>query len=528
MVRAKDLTRDFVIKSKNLTKDNMVRAKDLTRDQIIQTKDLAKEILKENKENSKTIINSKSKIESLILPFRFLTTFFSLLITTLSLRKYNITQSSDKEAVKNINKIISNSNNIKNKVKEIYKRESLVINPPINTKKFHFKDHQNFWLSVNRLMPEKRIDMQIRAFNNLPNEQLIILGGHDNHNFRYLKQLDSLSSINTVFLKDVSEEELIKMYSLCKGFITTARDEDFGMTVVEAMASGKPVIAPNEGGYKETVINNKTGILINNINEEKIIQAIKQINQELEINPNKYKEACINQAKKFDTEVFVNKIKEIICLRIKKGYLKIISPKHKFIYFSIAKTGTSSIKKAFSEILGIKINELPKLKKLDHQRYKDYFKFAFVRNPWDRIVSCYLDKIKENDNFENDNFERGVYKPFLKIGEFKAGMSFDEFVKTISKIPDSIADSHFRSQYLAIIDNSGNLVVDFLGRFENLESDFKIVCKKIGLKFDLPHIRKSIGRKHYSEYYTNETKEIVEKRYKKDIEKFGYKFEESN
>ena len=76
------------------------------------------------------------------------------------------------------------------------------------------------------------------------------------------------------------------------------------------MASGKPVIAANEGGYKETVINDKTGILIDNINEDKLIAAIKKINRELKKSPDKYKEACLKQAEKFDTKIFIKKIRE--------------------------------------------------------------------------------------------------------------------------------------------------------------------------------------------------------------------------
>ena len=98
------------------------------------------------------------------------------------------------------------------------------------------------------------------------------------------------------------------MYANCKGFITTSLDEDFGMTAIEAMASGKPVIAPNDGGYKESVINNKTGILINNIDPKKIIKAIKKIS----INPEKYRAACTKQAKKFSSKEFARKIKSSI------------------------------------------------------------------------------------------------------------------------------------------------------------------------------------------------------------------------
>ena len=95
---------------------------------------------------------------------------------------------------------------------------------------------------------------------------------------------------NNVEIKSwVSQEELIQLYSECKGLITTSKEEDYGMTPIEAMASGKPAIAPNEGGYKETVTN-KTGILIDDINPDKIIQAINEINNKLKKDSNHYKE----------------------------------------------------------------------------------------------------------------------------------------------------------------------------------------------------------------------------------------------
>jgi glycosyltransferase involved in cell wall biosynthesis len=84
------------------------------------------------------------------------------------------------------------------------------------------------------------------------------------------------------------------------------------MTPVEAMASGKPVIASNEGGYKETIVNKKTGILIDDIDEEKIISAVKFLNKGIKEKGQIYVHACQERAKDFDTKVFIEKIKGLI------------------------------------------------------------------------------------------------------------------------------------------------------------------------------------------------------------------------
>ena len=98
--------------------------------------------------------------------------------------------------------------------------------------------------------------------------------------------------------------------------ITTSQDEDFGMNAVEAMASGKPVIAPDEGGYRETVVHGQTGILIDAIDENKLRNAILKLGEELAHDPAKYREACQISARRFGTGVFIEKIKSEISLSL--------------------------------------------------------------------------------------------------------------------------------------------------------------------------------------------------------------------
>lgn len=213
----------------------------------------------------------------------------------------------NKKYVKQVDKIVCNSINTQKRVKKYLKKNAVVINPPVDTSKFHYKKTGDYWLSVNRLIAHKRVDIQMKAFEKMSNEKLVVVGCYEKskHFTSYVNYIKKIKPANVEIKSFVNEDELIELYANCKGFITTAKDEDFGMTPVEAMASGKPVIAPNEGGYIETIINGVTGRLIDNINVEKLVEAIQEIGK----NPRKYKKACLKQAKKFDTKVFIRKIK---------------------------------------------------------------------------------------------------------------------------------------------------------------------------------------------------------------------------
>ena len=190
----------------------------------------------------------------------------------------------------------------------------------------------------------------------------------------------------------------------------------------------------------------------------------------------------------------------------------IISHEHKFIFIHIPKTGgasmTQTVAKNYPDSLiwsnnpafgdpppFLKTHEktvnVKKYLLRDNLNWGEYFKFCTVRNPWARAVSYYF-------------------------FQFKNQMKFNDFIKEKKDVQSNwITDG---------ID--GEIMVDYVMKLENLQEDFDTVCDKIGIPHQqLPHKNKS-SHKHYTEYYDDETREIVAQKYAQDIERFGYEFGE--
>lgn len=222
----------------------------------------------------------------------------------------NVNRNLNLKYIRHVQRLACNSINTQKRIKKYLNREAVVIHPPIETSRYYYKQSGDYWLSVNRFIKHKRIEIQIEAFRQMPKEKLIIVGSYEKakHFRQYAEYIKKIAPENVKIISWVDSAHLIKLYAHCKGFVTTAKDEDFGMAVVEAMASGKPVVAPNEGGFKETVLHNQTGYLIDDITSQKLIEAVKLVGR----NPEIYKEGCLKQAKKFDTSVFIEKIKNVM------------------------------------------------------------------------------------------------------------------------------------------------------------------------------------------------------------------------
>lgn len=214
-------------------------------------------------------------------------------------------------------------------------------------------------------------------------------------------------------------------------------------------------------------------------------------------------------------------------------------PVRPFVYFVVQKTGCSSVKRALAPLFGLDAPDGPTevdrvmavhdafggspyqiphrelLRRLRDGRLEDHLLFAFVRHPLDRLVSCYLQKL-------SDDGAQGLNRHEFAGQRLFKGMPFADFARAVCRVPDRVADAHFRSQYLTTHDGEGRLLADHVGRFEYLARDFGEISRRLGLPAGLPHLFRSDGREDFASYYDAETRRMVENRYARDLALFGY------
>jgi len=204
-------------------------------------------------------------------------------------------------------KIIANSNFVSKRIRKYYKRKSLVIHPPVNFEKFSISpEDDGSFLMVGRLVAYKRHDITIQAFNELGLKLRIIGRGPES------ERLKKLAKPNIEFLGRVTEEKLPEYYAKCRAFIFP-QEEDFGIVAMEALASGKPVVAYRGGDVVEHVEDGKSGIFFEKQTVSDIVEAVKKLDG-LKHDPEYNRE----KAKKFDKSLFKAKIKEYIDGEYKK------------------------------------------------------------------------------------------------------------------------------------------------------------------------------------------------------------------
>jgi len=171
---------------------------------------------------------------------------------------------------------IAISNVIKGRIRKYYRSSSKVINPPVNTEQFKPKAAQDFYLIISRLSKYKNIDLAIKGFNKLGKKLIIAGTGKEEDNLR------KIADSNVELLGYVSEEKRIELFETCKGFIVLANEEDFGITPIEAMACGKPVLAYRDGALLETIQEGKHGTFFDNLTEESFLEGFAKFEEFIE------------------------------------------------------------------------------------------------------------------------------------------------------------------------------------------------------------------------------------------------------
>jgi glycosyltransferase involved in cell wall biosynthesis len=207
----------------------------------------------------------------------------------------------DFDKAQKVDHFITISKHIAAKIEKQYKRQAEIIYPPIKVDDFKIADEvEDYYLIVSRLRPYKRVDLAIKAFNNLKLPLKIIGSGSE------LSKLKKLANNNIEFLGELSDEKRNYYLSHCKAFIYP-QIEDFGITALEAMASGRPVIALRAGGALETVQEGVSGVFFDEQTWESLAHCILRFDDKA-FDPTLVRA----QAMKFDEEIFVHHWQEYI------------------------------------------------------------------------------------------------------------------------------------------------------------------------------------------------------------------------
>lgn len=179
-----------------------------------------------------------------------------------------------------------------------------------------------------------------------------------------------------------------------------------------------------------------------------------------------------------------------------------------YVFIHINKTGGSSIEKA----LGIRLDHstaAEKYRQLGSSAWSRKFVFTFVRNPWDKVVSHYHYRVKTNQSGLADNH--------LEFEDWLQRVYVDGDPRYLDK------PRMFMPQRQWLLSDSGEMLVDYIGRFENLSEDFGEVCKQLDMQARLGHAKPS-SRGSYQQYYSDTGRRIVERHFAEDLEAFGYTF----
>jgi len=213
----------------------------------------------------------------------------------------------DEVAAKRVDHFIANSNFVASRIQKYYQRKSTVIHPPVDAREMQTQANQQgkqpkYFLAFARLLSYKNIEIAIDTFNQLGLPLKIVGVGP------MMRKLKKKANSNIEFLGFISDEKKTEIYNNARAFIFP-QEEDFGITAVEAIACGTPVIAYKGGGALETIIDGQSGMFFDEQTPESLLKAIyKFISMENDFNSSEIQEHALQ----FDKEIFKKNIKSFI------------------------------------------------------------------------------------------------------------------------------------------------------------------------------------------------------------------------
>jgi glycosyltransferase involved in cell wall biosynthesis len=209
----------------------------------------------------------------------------------------------DRKAASRVHQFAAVSQAVSRRIQSAYQREAPVIYPPVEIGRFGpNKQREDYYITVSRLVPHKRIDLLVEAFEQLNLPLLIVGDGPE------LPRLKALAGSNVKLLGYQADESVVELMSKARGFVCAA-EEDFGIAIVEAQAAGCPVIVYGRGGALETVLEGTTGVLFSEQTTESLVEAIMQFER---IHNSFCVDDLIRQAKRFDRKGFIKRFAEFV------------------------------------------------------------------------------------------------------------------------------------------------------------------------------------------------------------------------
>ena len=218
-----------------------------------------------------------------------------------------------------VDSYIANSGYIRNRISKTYRRDAAIIYPPVDIERFTVcRKKEDFYVTASRQVPYKRIDLIVRAFREMPDKKLLVIGDGPEH-----KKIKALASDNVEILGYQGDDVLLDHLRRAKAFVFAAQ-EDFGIIPVEAQACGTPVIAFGRGGARETVLDKITGLLFEEQTEVSLIDAVARFER---LQHNFRADVIRQHATGFRTERFRQEVSELVQQELRSRAKSAIQPK---------------------------------------------------------------------------------------------------------------------------------------------------------------------------------------------------------